>query len=94
MMRFIYSKYHLFNYDFVKRNFGIEVYRLFRSWKDLNYKSIRIVCRLEFLKRCKNLLLFPTHLLLFSESKFHLVDHKSKHKLSRLLYNTKKNIKY
>jgi len=78
------------NYDFVKRDFGIELYRLYRSWTDLNYKFIRIACRLEFLKQCKNLVLFPAHLSMFSESRFHLVDHKSKHSLNRLLHNTKK----
>jgi len=91
-MRFIYGRCHQFNYEFVKRNFGTEVFGLFKSWIDLNYKSIRIVSRLEFLKQCKNFMLFPTHLSLFSESRFHLVDHKSKHNLSRLLYNTKRKI--
>jgi len=92
MMRFIYGRCHQFNYEFVKRNFGIEVYGLFRSWTDLNYRSIRIVCRLNFLKQCKNLSLFPTHLTPFSESRFYLVDHKSKHNLIRLFHNTKRKI--
>jgi len=92
MMRFSYVRYQPFNYDFVRRNFGSEVFRLYRSWNNLNYKCIRIVCRLAFLKHCKNHLLFPSHLSRFSDEGFHLVDHRSQHKLYRLLHSTKRRI--
>jgi len=37
-------------------------------------------------------MLFPAHLSLFFESRFHLVDHRSKHNIRRLLHNTKRKI--
>jgi len=92
MMRFTYVRYQPFNYDFVRRNFGSEVFELYRSWNSLNYKFIRIVCRLKFLKHCKNHSLFPSHLSRFTYEGFHLVDHRSQHKLSKLLHSTKRRI--
>jgi len=68
------------------------VFGLYRSWNNLNYKYIWIVCRLHFLKHCKNHLLFPSHLSRFSDEGFHLVDHRSQHNLCRLLHRTKRRI--
>jgi len=86
------TRYQRFNFDFVRRNFGSEVFGLYRSWNSLNYKSIRIECRLKFLKHCKNHMLFPSHLSRFSEGGIHLINHKSQHNLSKLLYSTKRRI--
>jgi len=67
-----------------------EVVALLDCWTNLNYKTIRIRGRLEFLKLCRNNPVFPIHLSHISDSKFYFKNYKSKYNLSKLLINTKK----
>jgi len=87
-----YIRHHSFNFNFVRRNFGDELYGLYRSWINLNYKHIRIYSRLKFLKYCMNFSLIPTHLSRFSERRLWLTDYKSKHNTNKLLHNTRNRL--
>jgi len=87
MMRYV--RYQPYNYEFIRRGFGENICELFRKWTCLNYKCIRFICRLVFLKQCKNFSIFPTHLSHIDKTKFYLKNYKSKHNLNKLLYSTK-----
>jgi len=87
-----YIRHHPFNFNFVRRNFGDELYGLYRSWINLNYKRIRLYNRLKFLKYCKRFSLVPTHLLRFSERKLEVMDYKPKHNANKLLHNTRNRL--
>jgi len=90
-MRYFYRHLRV-NYDFIRREFGNEMVALLDCWTNLNYKMIRLRDRVEFLKLCRNNLVFPIHLSHISNSKFYFKNYKSKYNLSKLLINTKKKI--
>jgi len=90
-MRYFYRQQRV-NYDFIRREFGDGVIASLKCWSNLNYKSIRLRSRLEFLKLCRNNSVVPMHLSHISDSKFYLKNFKAKRNLNRLVFSTRHKI--
>jgi len=65
-------KCHWFNFEFICNNFGEHVSFMLKRWIDANYKLIRAVSQVLFLKHYKLNNLLLTHLLQILMNKFQL----------------------
>jgi len=80
-------KHHRFNFEFICNNFGKCTSFMLKRWIDTNYKLIRAISQVFFLKQCKLNNLLPVHLRQILTNKFQLNHYKSNLKFERILGN-------
>jgi len=92
-------KFHMYYFNFILDNFGLQCASLLKGWIDIHYKRthkdlIRIHSKIQFLKHCKTRKVVPQHISHLMKASYNLnfFHYKAIRKLKGLLTNFKSHL--
>jgi len=83
------SKSYRFNLYFIFNIFGELSAKLLKQWIDANYRVVRAISKLQFLKDCKGNNIVPPHLTHLFYNKIQTFHHRSTRVIESVLHNYK-----
>jgi len=82
-------KFHIYNFNYILHNYGLRGTSSLKHWIDTNYRLIKALSQLQFLKYCKHRGIFPQHVTVSTIASLNLFHFKAIHKFINLTQNFK-----
>jgi len=85
-------KLHIYNFDFIRKQFGSQDTYLLKTWIDRNYRIIKAFSQLQFLKQCKLNNVVPIHIVHRNNASLNICHYKAIRKLKGLIQHFEKEL--